>query len=135
MITSFKGRKVIENQKVYAFWNLHLNVFSLQANVKDGEKRRNLVLAHGNNIILTDCKFIVRKSGREKVIRDKQKNIHAFVKGEYKGSAKPYQFGKNELSEAYYNPYKQDCFTDKKTGEKLEKASIVLLIDKKIYYK
>lgn len=137
MLTSFKGRTVEMNQKVNCFWNIHDNVFSLQSRIEERGKKRNLVCSHGNAIVLTDVKFSVNERLRQQVLREQQKNIHAYVKGVYKGIAKPFQFGKNKngMREAYYNPYKVDSFIDKDTGEKLESAELVLLIDKKVYYK
>ncbi|HFK1543388.1 TPA: hypothetical protein ACGXM3_005210 [Bacillus cereus] len=137
MLTYFKNRVIEESQKVNCFWNLHLNVFSLEGRTMENGAKKNLVLAHGNNIILLNVKFTVRESGRQKVLREQKKNVHAFVKGNFMGIA-----GYNEklilgagMREAYYNPYKQDSFTDKETGKKLEGAGIVILADKRIYYK
>jgi hypothetical protein len=137
MITSYKGRTVKEGQKVSAFWNLHHHVFSLQSNVTEEGKRKTLVISHCNGVILKDVTFVVRKAGRERVLKERQKNIHAFVKGEFVGETDFLQ----ELSigagmrEAYYNPFKQDCFTDKETGAKLFGAEIVILKDRKVFYK
>ena len=48
------------------------------------------VVVHGNHIRLaqqedTSNQFAVNESGREHVLREKQKNIHAFVIGEFEG--------------------------------------------------
>jgi hypothetical protein len=39
------------------------------------------VIAHCEGITLTDVQFQVSQSGREKVLREKKKNVHAFIIG------------------------------------------------------
>ncbi|MED3976073.1 hypothetical protein P4639_22005 [Priestia megaterium] len=134
MLKSYKGRQVKLSQRVSTFWNLHQDVFSMQATIVDGEKRRTLVVAHCNEIILQNVSFVVRKAGRERVLKERQKNIHAFVKGEFMGESTGI-IDVSGMREAYYNPFKQDCFTDKETGEKLIGAELAILKDKKVYYK
>lgn len=153
-VQTFKDRKIFLGQKVSAFFNLHTKEFSMQGNmyeqyektfytIKPENKNRTLVLAHGNGIMLTGASFVVRESGRQRVLKEKRKNIHAFVKGNYQGSIMDIistdfeQFVKeNKIREAYYNPYTQDCFTDKETGEKIEgKVLYAVLMDKKVYYR
>lgn len=109
------------------YFNLHTQLFS----VKDAET--GLVLAHGNGIMLENVTFKVQQSGRERVIREQKKNVHAFVIGYYAGTAK--QEGLHApMKTAYYNPYKQDCFTDKDTGEKLSQANVAYLNNKQVKY-
>lgn len=138
MLRKFKGRTVEHNQKVACFWNLHEDVFSVEGQTFERGKRRKLILAHGNAIMLKNVKFTVNERLRQQVLAVKQKNIHAFVKGELQKNFSlaifKYQDITYGMREAYYNPYKQDCFTDKETGEKLESAEMVILKDKKVYY-
>jgi len=65
-----------KNRPVYVYKNLHKDCWSI--------KQHGLVKAHipqGESIGLWDCYFHVDVKGREKVLREKRKNVHAFVKG------------------------------------------------------
>jgi hypothetical protein len=41
----------------------------------------DLVVAHTNEVILVNASFIVRESGRRRVLTEGVKNVHAFVVG------------------------------------------------------
>jgi hypothetical protein len=60
-------------QRVEIYWNLHKHCFSVR---KDGR-----VVCHVVRAFVDSPEFVVRKTGREKVLRDKRKNVHAFVRG------------------------------------------------------
>jgi hypothetical protein len=68
------------------------------------------------------------KSGREKVIRERKKNVHAFVIGEYQGA-----FVGPEENKAYYNPYKTSTFIDQDLCM-LSNASSVTCVNKQIKF-
>ena len=139
MLQSFKGRTVEANEKVAVFWNLHKDCFSIQGKTFEDNKKKTVTKVHADNILLMDVEFSVRESGRQKVLQEKKKNVHAFVKGKF-GHA--YDDRKTlevtllpTMREAYYNPYKTDSFVDKETGKKITKADYVVMIDKKVWYK
>jgi hypothetical protein len=44
-------------------------------------KQRGVVVGHTDNIVLSDCKFIVNASGKKKAIETKQRNVHAYIRG------------------------------------------------------
>ena len=66
----------------------------------------------------------MRQAGRKKVLRDKQKNVHAFVRGELGHGT---LFPNKEGSIATYNPYKYSTFVDKKTEKVLYNAKYAML--------
>lgn len=69
------------------------------------------VIAHVRSIILAGAKFIVRESGRQRVLREKRKNVHAFVEGEWARGKKAHRlFGTCFFSEVKYNPYMAPTF-------------------------
>jgi len=53
------------------YWNLHKNAFS----VSNGQH----VLGHTRNALLHNVTFRVRETGRQTVIEQKRKNVHAFI--------------------------------------------------------
>ncbi len=77
--------KDIIGQRVSVYYNLHLHTFSVRAKVRDADGvARERVVAHADYVQLTDVNFDVRQNGRYKVREEKQKNVHAFVKGTLK---------------------------------------------------
>ena len=65
--------------KVAAYYNLHKNTFSLQSRNKEDYGK---VIKHTDHVILKNAKFTVRSAGRQKVLNENKKNVHAFVVGE-----------------------------------------------------
>jgi hypothetical protein len=107
--------------KVDVYKNLHLDLFSVKA--RQG-KKRGRVISHEFSIVLEDVEFIVRESGRQKVIKEKRKNVHAFARGTVKKSQK---INKNGLERISYNPYLYPYFYSCETHKPVYKAGIVLL--------
>ena len=61
--------------KVQVYRNLHNGLISIQ------DLSTGLVLGHADAIDLQGATFIVREAGRQRVIVEKRKNVHAFVRG------------------------------------------------------
>ncbi|MGA4519254.1 hypothetical protein ACPA0F_18510 [Solibacillus silvestris] len=110
MLINYKNRTVVKGQKVKVYFNLHKKVFS----IKDVET--GLVLAHGNDIVIESPTFLVNQKGRERVLRESQKNIHAFIEGSFAGINEMPDGVKQSYDHIYYNPYKQDKFTVNETN-------------------
>jgi len=108
--------------KVEIYRNLHNNTFSVRLlrprlSRRQDERRANLkgkIVRHIENweiLRLTNAKFAVQPAGRARVIREKRKNVHAFIRGTvdmaggYLGKAPPH-----EIFEVSYNPYESDKF-------------------------
>ena len=82
---------------------------------------KNIVEDHSTEVTLIDPKFRVGKKGRERVPREKRKNVHAFVRGERVAVA---SFdGRSER--ITYNPYKYKSFVSIETGKPVFKKDIV----------
>jgi len=107
--------------KVAAYYNLHKHTFSLQSRNKEDYGR---VIEHTDHVILKNVKFTVRKAGRQKVLNEKKKNVHAFVVGEVVSSVGVK--GGLEIAVSY-NPYLGDSFLAKDTGASLSGAEFVVL--------
>lgn len=101
-IESYKEREVKVMLPVKVYRNLHksaANGAPTYSVMQDG-----LVVAHASGIALTGVQFIVNAAGREKVLREKRKNVHAFVTGYVARECPPYTL------RASYNPYKAGNF-------------------------
>lgn len=124
---TIKGRSLEVGQEVFVYFNLHKKVFSIK-DVKTG-----LVVAHTQRVVLEECTFKVSEAGRQRVLKEKRKNVHAGVRGKILDET--VEFIQDSIFEnATYNPYKYDSFVDKETGEKLKTADLVILDNKKVKY-
>ena len=85
--------------RVFVYRNLHRKCYS----VKSLETGR--VLFHADEITLVNVKFRVGKAGRERVLKTRQKNVHAGVVGYI---ADVSLIG--QTSRVTYNPYKYSSF-------------------------
>lgn len=85
---------------------------------------------HADYMLIEGATFHVQPAGRDKVLREKRKNVHAFVRGmlhtsegfgiRFPGSVPP-------SARVTYNPYKADHFQRKDTGTRVDAAAAVIL--------
>lgn len=101
---SFKGRVIDFNKQVKIYKNLHNGLFSVMQN--------NLVVAHIESFILDNVIFKVNESGRQKVLKEKKKNVHAFVTGYIKeiNCSDDDIIISNWHTQVRYNPYIASAF-------------------------
>ena len=72
-----EGMSKSTNCRVRVYRNLHTGTLSMQTKTEKGWR----VTAHPHGVILDSCKFVVREGGRQRVLREKRKNVHAFIEG------------------------------------------------------
>lgn len=134
----YKGRNIPLGTKVKAYFNLHKKVFSFVA--VEGQYK-GLVVGHAPALILDNVEFKVSKAGRERVLKEQRKNVHAYVIGELveildQAQADTMENRHNKSPEQFtwasYNPYKADHFYYTDSGEEITKADAVVLVNKKI---
>lgn len=121
-LQAYKGRTLEAGTPVKVYRNLHNQTFSI-VDVATG-----LVVAHSEVVNLKDAKFVVSEAGRQRVLREKQKNVHAYVVGTFVSTHR-----ESRRHEATYNPYKYETFVTS-TQEPLHEAAAVTLKDGKVYY-
>jgi hypothetical protein len=95
--------------KVFVYRNLHKNCWSVKA--LEGENKGR-VIYHAQNVTLSDCTFKVSKAGRERVLREKRKNVHAGVVGQLGRINVPLSY-MPQMTAVTYNPYKYESFVRK----------------------
>lgn len=129
LITEVQRKSLANNligEKVMVYYNLHKHTFSIQKN--------GLVVLHADYVKLKNVEFRVRVGGKEKVRKEKSKNVHAFVIGtledfcEYPCDDLPIE---PEGEVVTYNPYLYDSFVFKKTKEPIYNANDVVMINSK----
>ena len=104
--------------KTYVYFNLHKHVWSVMV--------RGIVQRHATNVCIKDADFVVRPAGHAKVIRERRKNVHSFVRGTDVAIGDVVTCV-GEAIQLSYNPYKGAHFYRKDTGEVVESAEIVEL--------
>jgi len=129
-----------KNTKVEIYRNLNNNKWSIRCS------KSNLVLAHATQALLYDAEFVVNEKDRQKVINEKRKNVHAFVRGylvnwigqTYKDRFVGHPIYSNHFpsdcdlsnwSEITYNPYCAGYFFDVMTNKPTYNSEYVYFTD------
>ena len=117
--------------KISVYRNLHNGLISIKS------ASSGLVLGHAKSVDISGANFVVNEAGRQRVLKEKQKNVHAYVKGlllntigfkPYKGRSLGPAYGAldtiHKVTVVSYNPYKAPHFVIKGTSDKVTKASL-----------
>lgn len=91
--------------KVFVYFNLHKKVWSVKALTGDCKGR---VISHSAMVSLINVEFRVSEAGRQRVIREGRKNVHAGVVG-YLASLREPPVDSVRVS---YNPKTGPSFVD-----------------------
>lgn len=67
--------------------------------------QNGLVVAHMDQLCLADAKPHVNEAGRQRVIANKRKEVHAWIEGYLDNKPRP-----SNLLTVNYNPYKREYF-------------------------
>lgn len=102
--------------RVKVYWNATRKIWS----VKSG----NSPVEHASLLVLKDCKFLVSEAGRQRVLRTKRKDVHAFVEGEIVSREGMRHLG--SYDEVRYNPYKNETFVDG-AGNRVDAHNVVFM--------
>lgn len=133
--------------KVDVYRNLHNGLYSIKSREAG---TRGLVIAHADRVWLNDVQFIVSDAGRARVLREKKKYVHAFVRGtlssffgmvrdvdvdlskvgEWTHMEPEFQAMKEHGEEFTYNPYRFSTFVDRETESELHDAAHAFLSTK-----
>lgn len=114
--------------KVFVYFNLHKKVFSIKAL---SGPNKGKVIAHSDCVELSDVTFKVSEAGRQRVLRERSKNVHAGVVGYLQGFDT--SLLELQLEQVTYNPYKYSSFVMRETEQQIKTAEYAVLTDKKIF--
>ncbi len=151
-------RKIVDGievapDRVKVYYNLQKECLS----VIDAET--GLLYCHAHRVELHNAKFRVQLAGRNRVIKEKRKNVHAYIVGDchdigevskerhrlVRGKVESYDIcqcegtmwceecvpeSAEQFRHATYNPYKYDTFVDDVSGESLFKSERVVIRDR-----
>ena len=93
--------------RVFVYFNLHKKMWSVKA-LEGPQKGR--VIARTFHVALRDVQSRVSQKGRERVLREKRKNVHAGLVGDWVGFKLPEYYRHVPETEITYNPYKSGNF-------------------------
>lgn len=105
---------------IRVYFNLHKNLYSIQ---KKNDKGNWIVNEYRREINLKNVEFKVSEVGRQRVLREKRKNVHAYVIGEIFEGELPQEL---ESRRVRYNPYKFNFFVID-SGQSIFKADLVVM--------
>ena len=126
-MTKNRRANFIPKGRVQVYYNLHKKCLSI--------RHKGKVIEHAQEVTLTDARFHVQQAGRERVLKQKRKNVHAYVSGKLKESFWFIQSPKyiwTAKQRVTYNPYKYKNFVDKETLEPVASAEVVHISGKRI---
>lgn len=133
--------------KGFVYFNLNRKCWSIKA--MEGPSK-GLVVGHAKYVDMADVTWKVSEAGRQRVIRDKRKNVHAGAVGNIQrwlgvdGRARSHCEGKSTFDRhsqspsvpdcVTYNPYRAPTFTDVDTGDPVTHSECAFMCpDKRVY--
>ena len=117
----------IPKGRVQVYYNLHKKCLSV--------RHKGKVIEHAQEVTLTDARFHVQQAGRERVLKQKRKNVHAYVSGKLKETfwfTQAPKYTWTAKQRVTYNPYKYKNFVNKKTLKPVASAEVVHISGKRI---
>lgn len=109
----YKNRTLDMAKPVRVYKNLNNGMISIQQNGK--------VVCHTDHVTLSNVFFKVSEASRQRVIRDKQRNVHAFICGMVVNfESQAITTNKRDIS---YNPYKMPYFYRKSDLSEVKPSS------------
>lgn len=114
--------------RVFVYFNFHKKLWSLRA--LEGPERGR-VIAHAHNLQLRDCVFKVSEAGRQRVLRERCKNVHAGVIGTLVDGRLPE--GITCPRRITYDPYRFTSFVDAASLSPLTSASWAIFTERAVH--
>tara|TARA_B100000214_G_C23706204_1_gene507597 strand:+ start:72 stop:500 length:429 start_codon:yes stop_codon:yes gene_type:complete len=139
MIKQESRYKIDFDKKVYVYRNLHKGCWSV--------RQSGLVKAHSLEMEMFSCMMKINQAGWLRVIREKRKNVHAFVHGyihpnfigldfepePIDGDRKVWtDLPEDQMREIRYNPYDRASFTYRDDGSPAWFASYARFDEKRL---
>jgi len=113
--------------KVFVYFNLHKKCFSVKA--LEGAMKGK-VIAHRDNVLLFDATLKVSEAGRQRVLREQSKNVHAGVCGiwdETQYDSETTKYVRQLGLPVKYNPYLYDSFVAVNGDYPVRKGQLVAM--------
>ena len=118
------GDESLRNLKVDIYKNLHNGLWSIRS------RANGRVIAHVEECAVRNAQFVVQPAGRKRVLEERRKNVHAFVRGDllvagekFIGIESP-QLRKESIT---YNPYAHETFVRRNDNSPIHEAPYAAL--------
>jgi len=112
-------------QQVRVYFNLHKKMLSVQTK-QNGQWK---LIGHAEDVYLNNVTFKVSEAGRQRVIKNKRKNVHAFIIGEITNGFKSLDL--DPFLTVRYNPYEMDKFQCQ--NKDISSAKTVIINGRHVY--
>jgi hypothetical protein len=114
--------------KAEIYRNLHRGGFSIRS------CRTGLVVGYTDDIVVRNAKLVVQPGGRRRAMEQRKRNVHAFVRGEITEIAEvAAEATASTTAEVTYNPFRNETFVRRDTGEPVTEAECIVLRGGKAY--
>jgi hypothetical protein len=113
--------------KVDIYYNLRRNCLSVKC------KETNRVIHHTLSIDVHDVEFIVSEKARQRVLVQKRKNVHAYIRGTIDLKKQPERYIPYDVIRVKYDPYKYSDFVEQHSETPIKNAKIVYIRGSKVY--
>jgi len=114
--------------RVFVYFNLHRKVWSIKA-LEGPDKGR--VIAHSKYVVLRNARGKVSQAGRQRVLREGRKNVHAGIVGDWSYADLAELPGVDRR--VTYNPYKYETFVYLYDETPFEGSDLVVMTNKTVY--
>lgn len=121
-LTDKQLMSVINGQERYVFRGLKVRVYR---NLNKPEyfsimpiegEFKGKVCAYAKSVLVMEPRFVVSEKSRQRVLRDKCRNVHAFVEGRLDDLSMILQTLSSGHTQVTYNPYRCGSFYARETG-------------------
>ncbi len=109
--------------RVRIYRNLNKKTFSILKKTKGGWR----IHGYTNDALLYNVRFVVYQRGRERVLKQRRKNVHAFIEGEYLPERVSTPIPSICTTPVSYNPYYAGYFYDKTDNSPVNHATYASL--------
>lgn len=111
--------------KVFVYWNLHRKLWSVKA-LEGKDKGR--VINHMPSVLLYNAEGKVSEAGRQRVLRERRKNVHAGIVGHLRSADRRVTYHIEDIGDRItYNPYKYERFVHTVDESPFEGSAYALL--------
>lgn len=114
---------------VDVYRNLQTGTYSARSRETDSY---GTVIAHPESVVVKDATLVVNEAGRQRVVEQNRKNVHAYVRGEV-GNPQTIPTNPTEIVPITYDPYTFEQFVHTKTKHPIESAEFVLCHPDSVY--
>lgn len=112
---------------MFVYWNIHQQCWSGKA-LEGPDKGR--VIWREKYVVLSNARGKVSEAGRQRVLRERRKNVHAGIVGEWSPIPTAHQIPAKQVT---YNPYKYSQFVWKDDETPFDGSDHVVLYNRAVY--